>query len=37
MITQEMKKKGIHCKGQGFNCPNCKYKNECVDFVERKQ
>lgn len=34
MVTQEMKDKGIHCKGQGFNCYNCKDKNECVEYVE---
>lgn len=31
MITQEMKDKGIRCKGKGFNCPNCKDRKECVD------
>jgi hypothetical protein len=34
MITKELKEKGLKCKGKGFNCPNCKYKNECVDFIE---
>ena len=34
MTTQEMKDKGIHCRGQGLNCYNCKYKNNCVEFVE---
>ena len=31
MITQEMKDKGIRCRGKGFNCPNCKDRKECVD------
>lgn len=34
MVTKEMKAKGIICKGKGLNCPNCKDKNECVDYVE---
>lgn len=34
MITQEMKDKGIMCKGKGFNCYVCKYKDGCVDYVE---
>lgn len=33
MITQEMKDMGISCKGKGFNCHGCKYKNECVDYI----
>jgi len=33
MVTQEMKNSGIHCKGQGFNCPNCLNKLTCVEFV----
>lgn len=34
MVTQELKDKGIHCRGQGFNCYNCKDKTTCVDYVE---
>lgn len=34
MITQNMKDVGIHCKGRGFNCYNCKDKSECVDYIE---
>jgi hypothetical protein len=32
MITEEMKKNGIHCRGQGFNCYNCKDKNKCLEY-----
>ncbi|ACA57390.1 MULTISPECIES: hypothetical protein [Clostridium] len=34
MITKGLKDKGLICKGKGFNCPNCKDKNECIDYVE---
>jgi hypothetical protein len=34
MVTQEMKDKGISCKGSGFNCPTCKDKAACVDYIE---
>jgi 5'(3')-deoxyribonucleotidase len=34
MVTQELKDKGIHCRGQGFNCYNCKDKNDCIEYVE---
>lgn len=34
MVTQELKDKEIHCRGQGFNCYNCKDKNTCVEYVE---
>lgn len=34
MITQEMKDKGTHCRGKGFNCYNCKDKSECVEYEE---
>ena len=29
-----MKDKGIHCRGQGFNCYNCKDKSKCVEYEE---
>jgi hypothetical protein len=34
MITQELKDRGTSCRGQGFNCHNCKDKNECLDYIE---
>jgi hypothetical protein len=35
VVTQEMKDRGISCKGKGFNCHNCKDKNGCVDYVNK--
>jgi hypothetical protein len=34
MVTQELKDKGIHCRGQGFNCCSCKDTKDCVEYVE---
>jgi hypothetical protein len=34
MVTQELKDKGIHCRGQGLNCFGCKHKNNCVEYVD---
>jgi hypothetical protein len=34
MVTQELKDKGTHCRGQGFNCCSCKDAKECVEYVE---
>ena len=34
MVTQELKDKGIHCRGQGFNCCSCKDAKKCVEYVE---
>lgn len=34
MITQELRDKGISCKGRGFNCSTCKGKNECIDYED---
>lgn len=31
MITQELKDRGVMCKGKGLNCQKCKDKNECVE------
>jgi hypothetical protein len=33
MITQEMKDKGISCKGRGLNCCGCKSRFSCVDYT----
>jgi hypothetical protein len=33
MITQEMKNKGLSCKGKGLNCPTCLSKSICVEYV----
>jgi hypothetical protein len=33
MTTQEMYNSGLRCKGRSFNCPGCKDKDECVEYV----
>ena len=33
MTTQAMKDEGLHCRGQGLHCPNCKEK-DCVERVQ---
>lgn len=33
MTTKEMYDKGLHCKGQGFNCHDCASKINCVEYV----
>jgi hypothetical protein len=33
MTTQEMYDNGLRCKGRGFNCPGCKDKSGCVEYV----
>jgi hypothetical protein len=33
MTTQEMYDNGLRCKGRGFNCPGCKDKFSCVEYV----
>lgn len=34
VVTEELKDRGISCKGRGFNCHNCKDSNRCVDYEE---
>ena len=34
MITQEMKDKGVSCKGRGLNFYDCKDKLKCVEYEE---
>lgn len=33
MTTQAMYDDGLRCKGKGFNCPECKDKNQCVEYI----
>ena len=32
MTTQVMYDHGLRCKGKGFNCENCRDKNECIEY-----
>ena len=32
MTTQAMYDHGLRCKSKGFNCENCRDKNECIEY-----
>ena len=35
-MNKDLKDTGLHCRGRGFNCHNCKDAKLCSEYIECK-